>query len=276
MQGVSSQPRLQVLVPGRLEDRSARTLALCAVPHRSRSLEYGLVMLECFTAERPVLRLSELADALRISRSTAHRYASTLVQLGYLEQDEQRRYRLAARSARAGAMALEMVRREVRARSILEDLRAETGHTVSLGLLAGLRVVYVYRFFAHGTGQYEADGDVRAGGQCPALYTPVGMALFSTLIDSELYSLLAGVNAGCDAGSDEDVLSVIQEVQEIKQSGVATRSNVRGAGWVIAAPVVRWIDRPILAVELIVPNGTRKAAGRLAGRVKHTAKLISG
>ena len=33
------------------------------------------------------MRISELADMIKVSRSTTHRYASTLVELGYLEQD---------------------------------------------------------------------------------------------------------------------------------------------------------------------------------------------
>jgi DNA-binding IclR family transcriptional regulator len=48
-------------------------------PRYSRSLEYGVAILESFTAQRPVLRISELADIVGISRSTTHRYASTLV-----------------------------------------------------------------------------------------------------------------------------------------------------------------------------------------------------
>ncbi len=41
-----------------------------AQPRFSRSLEYGAAMLECFTAEQPVLRISELADMIGISRYT--------------------------------------------------------------------------------------------------------------------------------------------------------------------------------------------------------------
>jgi DNA-binding IclR family transcriptional regulator len=247
-------------------------------PRISRSLEYGAAMLECFTGNRPVLRISELADMIGISRATTHRYAATLVQLGYLEQDDTRRYRLAAAAARVGITVIETIRHDVRARTILEDLRAQSGHTVSLGLLSGSCVIYVYRLSARGTvGQYEADGDLRAGAQTSALRTPIGLALLSTLLDSELLSLLTTGGSGDSmvhlaAGEDR---SLIEKVKTIRESGVSIGPNPNGAGRVIAAPVTRWIDKPILAVELIVPDRTPRFAERFSGLVKHTAKLIS-
>lgn len=234
-------------------------------------------MLECFTVDRLVLGISELAEMLGISRSTSHRYATTLVQLGFLEQDTKRRYRLASGAVRAGATVIETVRREIRARAILEDLRTQTGHTVSLGLLSGLRVIYVYRLSAHGVGQYEADGELRGGALFPAPETPIGMALLSTLLDSELLSLLATSEPGLVpldvAAGDEQGL--IGEVKRIRESGVAVGQGAHGTAWSVAAPVIRWIDRPILAVELTVPTGTPNIAERFSGLVKHTAKLIS-
>ena len=263
--------------PDRGSDRrgiGAVTLAPSAVPRRSRSLEYGLVLLGCFTPDRPVLCVCDLADALGLSRSTAHRYASTLAQLGYLEQDKQRRYRLANNANWPGATVLEGVRREVRARSILEDLRAQTGHTVSLGLLDGLDVIYVYRLAAHGVSQYEADGPMRAGARFAAPYTPLGMALFSALPPSELLGLLADHEAGNDTDS-LNVQALIHEVSDVKESGVAFGPDAHGTACVIAAPVARWPDRRTLAVELTVPAGKRDTVKRLAGLVKHTAKLVS-
>src|ERR1700691_3741637 len=56
-------------------------------PRYSQSLERGLAVLSCFTAEHPVLGIADIADGLGMSRSTTHRYASTLVVLGYLDAD---------------------------------------------------------------------------------------------------------------------------------------------------------------------------------------------
>lgn len=52
----------------------------------SQSLERGLAILRCFRPERSVLGIAEIADRLRMTRSTTHRYVITLVALGFLEQ----------------------------------------------------------------------------------------------------------------------------------------------------------------------------------------------
>jgi len=236
-------------------------------------------MLECFSSKHPVLGISELADMIGISRPTTHRYATTLIQLGYLEQDEKRRYRLASAAARPGGTVIEAIRREVRARTILEDLRAQTGHTVSLGLLSGSRVLYVYRLSAHANaGQYAADGDFRAGAQAPALHTAIGLALLSTLLDSELLSLLEVSDSGhapVDVATSAPGRNLVEEVKAIKESGIVVGPNPDGTGHVIAAPVSRWMNRPILAVELTVPSGTPRFVERFSGLVVHAVKLIS-
>jgi IclR family pca regulon transcriptional regulator len=128
-----------------------------------------------------------------ISRSTTNRYLSTLVELGYLEQDRKRRYMLACGAARAGMSVISRVRQETPARAILEDLRDQTGHTVSMGLLDGDRALYVYRLHGHRAGQYEADGDLGVGARVPAHSTAVGRALLASLLDSEFRSLLPGM-----------------------------------------------------------------------------------
>jgi DNA-binding IclR family transcriptional regulator len=153
-----------------------------AQPRFSRSLEYGAAMLECFTAERPVLRISELADMI----STTHRYATTLVELGYLEQDRKRKYQLTRKAGQPGMVVIDTIRRSHPARAILEDLRTQTGHTVSLGMLDGEHAVYIHRLSAHGAGQYNADGDLTVGAHVSVYDTALGKALLSTLLDSEL------------------------------------------------------------------------------------------
>jgi hypothetical protein len=53
-----------------------------AEPRRSRSMEYGLAILQCFTTEQPVLRNSDIASAVGISRATSHRHASPAHEAG--------------------------------------------------------------------------------------------------------------------------------------------------------------------------------------------------
>jgi IclR family transcriptional regulator, pca regulon regulatory protein len=248
-----------------------------AEPRRSRSMEYGLAILQCFTAERPVLRNSDIASAVGISRSTSHRYLSTLVELGYLEQDANRKYLLARNADQPGMAVVNSVRRETRARAILEDLRTTTGHTVSMCLLDGARALYIYRLHGHRAGQYEADGDLEAGAHVPAHDTAVGKALLSTLLDSELRTLLPDMHLNSDeADTTASEAALIGEIERTRREGIAVSATKHARS--MATAITRWIDKPILAVELTVPVAAYrpdKLTARFAEPLKHSAGLLS-
>ncbi|MGA9284394.1 MAG: IclR family transcriptional regulator [Solirubrobacteraceae bacterium] len=175
-------------------DQPRRRIKLEPQHQTSSSLEHGVKLLACFTAEQPAWQVSELANAVGLGRSTAHRYAKTLVALGYLEQDRQRRYRLALRSGEPGRAVVGTLRLEApAARTILEDLREQTGHTVTLAALDGTYALYLQRFYAHGPGQFEADLQQGIGVRVPVYCTAIGKALLASLGETEQRALIASV-----------------------------------------------------------------------------------
>jgi IclR family transcriptional regulator, pca regulon regulatory protein len=146
----------------------------------SRSLVYGLTLLRQFTAEEPVRGIAELAEVLNVSRPTAHRYASTCLELGYLEQAPRRRYRLAHRAAEPGLAMLGSLPLARRAQPILHQLRQSTGRTASLGILDGADVLYLQRLCGFARGQYELERGLGAGTRRPARSTAAGEALLAS------------------------------------------------------------------------------------------------
>jgi DNA-binding IclR family transcriptional regulator len=142
-----------------------------------RSLETGLGLLRQFTAEQPERGISELARGMHVSSPTAHRYASTYVELGYLEKAPKRLYRLTRRSSELGIAMLGSFPLSRYARPILRDLRRQTGRTVSLSVLNGTEVLYLQRLCGFQRGQYELDRGLGAGSRLPAGETAAGQAL---------------------------------------------------------------------------------------------------
>jgi IclR family transcriptional regulator, pca regulon regulatory protein len=252
-----------------------------ADPRMSRSLEYGVAILESFSGARQTLGIADIADMVGISRSTTHRYAMTLVALGYLEQNSKRKYRLGQHAADPGGAAIGAIRREVAARAVLEELREQTGHTVSMGVLNGARVIYVHRLLAHGAGQYSADHDLGVGAGIPAYCSALGKILLASISEAERRELLASVKLephGPNTIEERDELAA--ELDRISTRGVVVSDEELFAGSrSIAALVPRPLSEHSAAIEVTVPSAAytvEQLRKRVGPRLKRAAKLISG
>lgn len=226
-----------------------------ADPRLSRSLEYGMAMLECFSGENPALGIAQLAKTLEIGRSTTHRYATTLLMLGYLEQDGKRKYRLAARAADPGLAAIGTIRRLAPARQVLEDLRDWTGHTVGMGVIDETRAIYVQRLHAHRHGQHGADLDLGVGAPLPLHCTAIGKALLAALPDERLNDLTARLDlARHGPNSIGSRRKLAAELDSVREQGIALSDQELAAGvGAIAAPVGQ-VGRWTVALDVTVPS----------------------
>src|SRR5580658_10730907 len=126
-------------------------------PRYSQSLERGLAILGCFTPEKPVLGIADIADDLGMSRSTTHRYVITLVALGYLEQGASRKYRLGLHVTDLGMSALNSTSLREHSQPYLDELRRRTGYTINLAVLDGPEILYIDRARSFRRGQSKID-----------------------------------------------------------------------------------------------------------------------
>ena len=85
------------LLRGLAEDGTlaSRYAALADSPRLSRSLLLGLLVLGSFPSDGSSLAVTDVATRLGMSPSTTHRYMTTLLAVGLLDQEPRtRRYRL--------------------------------------------------------------------------------------------------------------------------------------------------------------------------------------
>src|SRR3954467_99139 len=135
----------------------------------SQSLERGLAILSAFGSGRPLLGGSELGRDLRLSRSTTHRYVSTLAALGYLQQDaETRKYRLGPRVLDLGFSAINSMELRHVSAPHLQLLSDSTGHTVNMAVLDGVDIVYIERCRSSRGERREIDLNLHVGSRLPA------------------------------------------------------------------------------------------------------------
>ncbi len=250
-------------------------------PRMSRSFEYSVAVLESFSRERRPLGISELAKIMGLSRPTTHRYAVTLVALGYLEQDDKRRYRLSTRAAGPGRSAIGAVRRQVSARVVLEDLRDKVGHTVSMGVLDRNRVVYVHRLFGHRRGQYAVDLELGVGASVPVYCTALGKVLLASVSDAERRELLEELQLVPNGPNSIVAKSELEEeIAGIDVRGpVLSDEELTAGSRSVAVLVPRPAGEYPLAIEVTVPSSAftaKQLLDEVGPLVKRMASLISG
>jgi IclR family pca regulon transcriptional regulator len=223
-------------------------------PRYSQSLERGLAILGCFSANRPVLGIADIADELGMSRSTTHRYVITLVALGYLEQGASRKYRLGLRVTDLGMAALNSTGLREHARPYLQELRQRTSYTSSVGVLDGQDVLFIDLAPSYRRTKHEIEREVQAGSRLPAYCTSIGKLLLANLPEQE----------------QREIISEIKPTKRGPNTIVAKRAlrdeldQVREAGFAVAdeelAPKLYSIAAPIRNTAREVVAGVTLAA----------------
>ncbi len=254
----------------------------------SSSLVAGLAMLTCFTAEHPVRGIADMAEELGFGRSTTHRYASTLMTLGYLEQGPSRKYRLSSRVSDVGLALLDSLAIRRVAREPLQELGAGIGRTASLVVLWGTEVAYIHRWQGSCQGQYAIDLGIGLGTRLPVHCTAAGKALLAQLPVGEQQEAISKLRLTRRTPTTIRTKTALRAELEriLAEGGVAVEDGELSAGRGALAAVVTDVEgRGVAAVELAVPVEayTRKelleelgpkviAAARNIGRDQASAK----
>jgi IclR family transcriptional regulator, pca regulon regulatory protein len=247
----------------------------------SQSLERGLAILSAFGSGRPLLGVSELGRDIGLSRSTTHRYVSTLASLGYLQQDsDTKKYRLGPRVLDLGFSAINSMELREVAAPHLRELSDETGYTVNMAILDDLDIVYVERCRNSQAGQREIDLDLHVGARLPAYCTSLGKVLLAWLPAAEQQDALARVElARRGPNTLTSRTKLAAELATVRLQGFALNNEELAYGLrSIAAPVIGHDGRAAAAINLAVHSSMvsiEDLVARLSATLRRTAAEIS-
>ena len=247
----------------------------------SQSLERGLAILSVFGSGRPLLGVSELGRDVGLSRSTTHRYVSTLASLGYLQQDgETKKYRLGPRVLDLGFSAINSMELREVAAPHLRELSDETGYTVNMAILDDLDIVYVERCRNAQAGQREIDLDLHVGARLPAYCTSLGKVLLAYLPARERESALGRIDfARRGPNTLTSRSSLATELATVREHGFALNNEELAYGLrSIAAPVLDYEGRAAAAINLAVHSSMisiEDLVARLSPIIRRSAAEIS-
>lgn len=150
-----------------------------------QSLERGLAVICCFSAERPRLTLSDVARQSGLSRAAARRSLITLQTLGYVGS-EGRQFHLTPRVLALGYAYLSSLSLTDVAQSHLSDLANEVHESCSASVLDGFEIVYV----ARAATKRIMTISLSVGTRLPAYATSMGRVLLGALPAEQLDAYL--------------------------------------------------------------------------------------
>ncbi|MBW2065298.1 MAG: IclR family transcriptional regulator [Deltaproteobacteria bacterium] len=153
-----------------------------AMRNKIKSLERGLNILQVIAKSARPLTLTEVATSTNLTKTTAYRFLNTLRSLGYLNQEEGKRYSLGTKILSLGFTFLNSSNLRTMVKPYLNELSTELDKTVNLAILDDLDILFLYRkevrkFLKH---------DLQAGSKLPAYCTASGKILLAGLSDEEL------------------------------------------------------------------------------------------
>jgi len=247
-------------------------------PPENRYIVPGLVrgmrLLEQFTHKQQEWRLSELARALHMPRSTVFRLVHTLEQLKYLEHHPQRKtYQLGNRVLNLGFEYLASKELIEVARPFLTTLNEQTGCSVHLGIPDDREVVYLLRI----AGRQHLASNVGVGTRFPAHATTMGRILLSELSLQELEQMYQGMVL---EQVTEQTVTSIEELHQLlykeRERGYTLSLSAFEAGVVSVGTGIRDASGKIIAAINITGPETVFDRNALEGKIKDQVLKVAG
>ena len=236
-----------------------------------QSLQRAFDLLERLADAGGEASLSELAATSGLPLPTIHRLVRTLVTLGYVRQNRNRRYTLGSRLIRLGESAARQF--GTWARPYLAELVDEVEETANLAVLDGDEVVYV----AQVPSKHSMRMFTEVGRRVLPHGTGVGKAMLAQLPRAEVLALLE--RTGLPAYTPNtitDPRKLLDSLAQISEQGYALDESEQELGVrCIAVPLV---GAPTLsAVSVSGPEGrlTKDAVARILPEVLAIAKRLA-
>ena len=180
-------------------------------------LSRGLAVLRMFSRETPVRSVTEIANELGISRSSAFRITYTLSHLGLLENaSDSKKYILSPKVLDLGFAYLSSLSLVDATRSMLTNLRDTMNVSAHLVIRDGAEAVYVAHYGASG----PIASNVNVGTRFPAYATAPGQVLLGELSDEQITTLLGDVQMPAYSKKTPDSMqSLLERVEEGRNQG---------------------------------------------------------
>jgi IclR family transcriptional regulator, KDG regulon repressor len=217
------------------------------------TLAKGLAVLDWLARQQRDCRVVEVAQALGLARSNAHRTLQTLVECGWAAQNaDTSTYRASLRLFELGSLVDGAFDLKTLLRPHLAILARTSGETIHLAALDGSEIIYLDKFDS----PLPVAAYSRIGGRAPAYCVASGKALLAAL-GHDLVALraLLGVLQPHTPNTITDYDALQAELARTRTSGWAeNREEWRLGVCGLGAPVFNARGEPVAAIGMSVPS----------------------
>lgn len=212
-----------------------------------------LRVLEAFSADTPVLRLTDIARRTGLPLTTAHRLVGELTRWGALERESVGGYRIGLRLWEIASLAPRGLGLRELALPSLSDLAHVTRENVQLAVREDLEVVYVERL----AGRSSVPVLTRVGGRFALTPTGVGRVLLAYAPPEFQEYALSQPLVRCTEQTVCDPERIRQALAEVRHTGVAVcKRQVTLDSMSVAVPVYGPQSEVVAAVSVVAHADT--------------------
>ncbi len=240
-----------------------------------QSVARALEILELFQKKQE-MGISELSEAMGLSKSTIYGLVNTLVTFGYLEQNEEtKKYRLGMKLFELGTTVEQRMDLRREARPYCEDIARRYGQTVHLATHWEGEVVYIDKFD-------QPDFLIsysQVGKRAPMSCTGVGKALLAylpqTYLEQYVFTKPLPQKTRNSLSTKE---ALLKNLETVRRLGYAVDDEEIELGLrCVAAPIFNHQGQPVAAVSLsgMVNKMTPDVLKALAADLVSCAAAIS-
>lgn len=218
--------------------------------------------------------LTQIANRLKVSKSTAHRYLTTLEGLAVVERDEHESYRLGLRLVELAGVVLSDhdVRRE--AEGELEALARYTKETAHLAVPSGSEVFYLAKFDSPHSLRMVS----RIGARMPMYSTALGRSILAHSSEERVEDVLAEGLPRRTPSTITDARALRTNLELVRERGFAIDDEENEPGVrCVGAPIFDMGGSVVAAISVSGPSTrvTREVALAIAPAVLGAAKTVS-
>jgi IclR family pca regulon transcriptional regulator len=180
------------------------------------SVARSLKILEIFGESSRPLTLTEVANLTNLAKSTAQRFLETLLSLGYLNREQDKRYTLSTKIISLAFHYLNTSDLASLAKPYLDELSSQLRMSTHLAVLDDCDIIILYRRQVRNFFNFA----IHAGSKMPAYSSALGRILLAGLDDVELNNRLDSMRTPMMTPKTiTSKTGLLERIEEIRKSG---------------------------------------------------------